>query len=354
MRQTSSPPITLSELALLTGAQLIGDPHHTIAGVENLDAALSHEAAFLENPRYTRQLESTQAGVVFIHTSLNDFPAGKNYLVTPHPSLAFQKVVEIFIKTPQTGFIGIHPTAVVHEEATLGEGVTVGPHAVIDRGVKIGQNTHIGPGVYIGPETSIGADCYLHSHVSVREGCEIGNRVTLQPGAVIGSCGFGYFTDARGKHTPLKQLGKVVIEDDVEIGANTTIDRARFKETRIQRGTKIDNLVQIAHQVDIGQDNLIVSQVGIAGSTKTGKNVVMGGQVGVAGHLTIANGVMLAARAGVSKSLLEPGPYSGAPALPLKEFYTLYTQQKNVGKLSQRLKELEAKIAELEKVKDPV
>lgn len=354
MRHTPHSPITLSELALLTGAHLIGDPHHTIEGVENLDAALSHEAAFLENPRYTRQLENAQAGVIFVHTSLTNLPAGKNYLVTPHPSLSFQKVVELYVKAPQTGFIGIHPTAVVHEEATLGDGVTIGPHAVIDQGVKIGPNTRIGPGVYIGAESSIGSECCFHAHVTVREGCEIGNRVTLQPGVVIGSCGFGYFTDARGKHTPLKQLGKVVIEDDVEIGANTTVDRARFKETRIQRGTKIDNLVQIAHQVEIGQDNLIVSQVGVAGSTKTGKNVVIGGQVGIAGHLTIANGVVLAARAGVSKSLLEPGPYSGAPALPLKEFYTLYTQQKNVGKLSPRIKELETKVAELEKAKDKV
>jgi UDP-3-O-[3-hydroxymyristoyl] glucosamine N-acyltransferase len=341
----------LSELSYLTGATLIGDPNHAITGVENLETASPQEAAFLENPRYEKQLESSQAGVILIHPTVKTLP-GKNYLTTPNPSLAFQKIIELFLQVPRSGFEGIHPTAVIHPEATLGEGVTIAPHAVIDRGVSIGARTTIGPGTFIGAETRIGSDCFFYANVTIRENCEIGNRVIIQPGGVIGSCGFGYFTDAKGKHTPLKQLGKVIIEDDVEIGANTTIDRARFKTTRIRRGTKIDNLVQIAHQVELGEDNLIVSQVGIAGSTKTGRNVVMGGQVGVAGHITIADGVMLAARAAVSKSLLEPGPYSGAPAAPIKEFNAQFVQLRMVGKFIQRLKDLEVKVSSLEKSED--
>lgn len=338
---------TLGELAILTHSQLIGDSQHLITGVENLDAASEHEAAFLENPRYDRQLATSKAGVVFIQPSTPPL-AGHNYLVTPHPSLAFQQVIELFIGPSLSGFTAIHPTAVIHPTAQIAEGVLVGPHVVIDRDVTIGPSTIIGAQVFIGAETVIGSACYFHPQAVIRERCEIGNRVVLQPGAVIGSCGFGYFTDHKGKHTPLKQLGKVILEDDVEIGANTTIDRARFKTTRIGRGSKIDNLVQIAHQVEIGPDNLIVSQVGIAGSTKTGRNVIMGGQVGVAGHLNITDGVMLAARAAVSKSLLQSGPYSGAPAAPIKEFNEQFVQLRSVGKWIKRLKELEAKISHLE------
>ena len=338
----------LSELASLTQATLVGDPEYAITGVENLDAASSNEAAFLENPRYEKQLETSHAGVILLHPSVKLFP-GKNYLLTQQPSLAFQKIIELFIKAPQSGFEGIHPTAVIHPEASIETGVTIGPYAVIERGVIIGSQSVIGPHVFIGAQTVIGSKCCFHAHVVVRENCEIGNCVTIQPGAVIGSCGFGYFTDSQGKHTPLKQLGKVVIEDDVEIGANTTIDRARFKTTHIKRGTKIDNLVQIGHQVELGEDNLIVSQVGIAGSTKTGRSVVIGGQVGVAGHLTIADGVMLAARAGVSKSLLQPGPYSGAPAAPIKEFNAHFVQLRSVGRFIQRLKDLESKVSHLTK-----
>jgi UDP-3-O-[3-hydroxymyristoyl] glucosamine N-acyltransferase len=343
---------TLSELAVLTDSQLIGHPGHPITGVENLEAASFHEAAFLENARYEKQLSASRAGAVFIQPSITPLP-GRNFLITPHPSLAFQKVLELFIATPKSGFTGIHPSAVIHPEAQVGEGTEIGPYAVIDRGAKIEKNCRIGAGVFIGAETQIGTECILHAKAVIREGCIIGNRVILQPGVVIGSCGFGYFTDGKGKHIHLRQLGNVIIEDDVEIGANTTIDRARFKTTRISRGTKIDNLVQIGHQVELGADNLIVAQVGIAGSTKTGHHVVMGGQVGVAGHLVIADGVMLAAKSGVTKSLLEPGTYGGAPAAPMKEVATQLVHMRSMPKLLERLKELENKVAVLENRESP-
>lgn len=339
---------TLTELAAHTQSELIGNPDHIICGVENLDAASPSEAAFLENPRYANQLESSCAGVVFIHPSISPYP-NRNYLVTKSPSLAFQQAIELFISPAESGFSGIHPTAIIHETAQIGQNVSIGPHAVIDRNVVIGNNTFIAAGVVVDAEVKIGVACRIYPNVSIRERCELGNKVVIQPGAVIGSCGFGYFTNKHGKHQPLRQLGKVVIEDDVEIGANTTIDRARFKITLIKRGTKIDNLVQIAHQVELGEDNLIVSQVGIAGSTKTGNHVIMGGQVGVAGHITITDGVMLAARAAVSKSLTKPGPYSGMPAAPLKEFNLQFVQLRSVGRFIKRVKELEAKLKLLEK-----
>lgn len=345
------PEYTLRMLAELTQSELVGNPETPIRGVNNLEAASSDEAAFLENPLYTRQLETTHAGCIFIKPKTPTQPR-LNYLITPTPSLAFQQLIELFLSSPTSGFENIHPTAVVHDSAQIGAGVTLGPHVVIEKGAVIGAHTHIAARGYVGANTSVGEECYFYPGVTVREECSIGNRVILQPGAVIGSCGFGYFTDAKGHHLKLKQLGRVVLEDDVEIGANTTIDRARFQETRIRRGTKIDNLVQIGHQVDLGEDNIIVSQVGIAGSTSTGRHVVMGGQVGVAGHLSITNGVTLAACSAVSKSITKPGTYMGVPAIPAKEFGLQFVQLRNIGKLVQKVKDLESELAKLQSKAD--
>ncbi|MGH2638654.1 MAG: UDP-3-O-(3-hydroxymyristoyl)glucosamine N-acyltransferase, partial [Rhabdochlamydiaceae bacterium] len=294
---------TLEELATLTSSQLIGDPHHLITGVEDLESASSTEASFLAHPRYLSLLTGTEAGVVCIDPETPRIE-GKNYLVCSSPTTVFQKLIELFGKDrlPASGFIGIHPTAVIHPTATLAPDVTVGPHAVIDAGCSVGSQTIIGPHVVLSAGVRIGKACHLHSHITIREGCQLGDRVIIQPGAVIGSCGFGYSTDAQGKHQKQQQMGIVVLEDDVEIGANTTIDRARFKETRICRGTKIDNLVQIGHNVTLGAHNLIVSQTGISGSVKTGAYVIMGGQTGTVGHIKIANGALFAARSGIKKS----------------------------------------------------
>jgi UDP-3-O-[3-hydroxymyristoyl] glucosamine N-acyltransferase len=190
--------------------------------------------------------------------------------------------------------------------------------------------------------------CHFHPHVTVRERCEIGNCVILQPGAVIGSCGFGFTTDTKGRHTKLEQLGTVILEDHVEIGANTSIDRARFKSTRIGRGTKIDNLVQIGHNVHIGYDNIIVSQTGIAGSVKTGKNVVFGGQAGVVGHLEIADFVMVATRGGVSKSINQPGKYAGGPVMGLSEYNRQQVHLRKITDYVKQIEELKKRLSELE------
>jgi len=200
--------------------------------------------------------------------------------------------------------------------------------------------------VYVGPQSTIGMDCTLHPHSVVREATVIGNRVILQPGAVIGSCGYGYLTDRSGHHTKLDQLGNVVIGDDVEVGANTTIDRARFQSTSVQEGTKIDNLVQIAHNVEIGKHNLIVAQVGIAGSTKIDDHVVLGGKVAVNGHIHIGKGVRVAACSGISKSLPEAGDYGGVPVQPLAEYNRNTVYLRRVGELFQRLKAIESNLIE--------
>jgi UDP-3-O-[3-hydroxymyristoyl] glucosamine N-acyltransferase len=346
---------TLAELASLTESRLVGDPAHRISNVADLESAGVEDLSFLNKlpfgqiSRYEKAMQHSTAGAIVVHPD-TPLAEGRNYLLHDNPSRAFQAVLEaIRGKEPFiTGFAGIHPTAVVHPSCQLGKEVSIGPHAVIDAEAIIGDRCHIGAGCSIGPQVTLGRDCTLHPRVTIREQCHLGDRVILQPGAVIGSCGFGYTTDAQGKHTKLNQLGCVIIEDDVEIGANTTIDRSRFKETRIGRGTKIDNLVQIGHGATIGPHNLIIAQTGIAGSAETGRHVVLAGQCGLAGHLKIADGTILAARAGVSKSITKRGKYGGAPAMPLEEYNRLNVHFRNLAHYVERLRHLEARLSAVE------
>lgn len=340
---------TLEELAKLTKTDLIGNPQHKIEGVADLESATSQDAGFLGNLRYLQAMLSSQAGVVFIDRNITP-PAHRNFLVSDNPSLSFQQTAELFyaLYEETTGFEGIHPTAVIHPTVKLGEGVSIGPNAVIDKEAQIGDRTRIGPGTYIGLGVIIGDDCLLHPNVTVRERCTIGNRVILQPGVVIGSCGFGYTMD-KGRHIKLKHIGTVIIEDDVEIGANTTIDRARFKSTMIKQGTKIDNLVQIAHNVVIGEHNILVAQTGIGGSTETGKYVMIGGQAAIDGHLKIGDKAMISARSGVSKSLPNAGKYGGIPAYSLHDYNRNSVYLRNIEKYIKQIKDLEKRIENLEK-----
>lgn len=340
---------TLEELATLTNSRLVGNPKYVITEVSDLESATPQDASFLSNPRYERAMQHSQAGVIFVEPSVPLIDK-RNFLVTETPSQAFQILVDALHGSarPVSAFSGIHPTAIIHASSKCGQDVTIGPYVVIDQNVIIGDRTSIQAGCYIGPDTSIGSDCVLHPHVIIREQCTIGNRVILQPGAVIGSCGFGYTTNKQGVHTKLNQVGTVTIQDDVEIGANTTVDRARFKTTLIGMGTKIDNLVQIGHGVVIGEHNIIVAQTGIAGSTSTGKNVILAGQVAIAGHLKIGDGVILTARSGVSKSLPKAGKYGGAPAYPLDEYNRNTVQMRNIANYIEQIKELQKRIAAIE------
>lgn len=340
---------SLKEIATLTGSTLAGDPNKLISHVADLESASEDDASFLANVRYTTAMETSKAGVIFVSGEI-PLHENKNFLISENPSRSFQTLVELFFEKEQkiTGFEGIHPTAVVHETVTLGKNVSIGPQAVIDEHTFIGENTRIGAGCYIGPRNTIGSDCLLHPRVTIRENCIMGNRVVIQPGAVIGSCGFGFTTDKSGKHSRLMQLGNVVLGDDVEIGANTVIDRSRFKSTKISSGTKIDNLVQIAHGVIIGEHNIIVAQTGIAGSTETGKYVVIGGQVGINGHIKICDGAMIAAKSGVTKSIKAPGKYSGYTAIPIKEFNRHHILSLRIETYVNQIKELNKRLTALE------
>lgn len=341
---------TLAELAEYTQSQLVGDANHMITHVADLESASSEDASFLANPLYEKAMHASEAGVVFVNPHI-PLIEGRNFLINENPSRAFQKAVDAFfgdILKSFSGFSGIHPTAVIHETAVLGQDITVGPHAVIDKDTVIGDRTTIGAGCFIGLGVTIGSDSFLHPHVTIRERCQLGNRIIIQPGAVIGSCGFGYTTDSQGRHTKLNQVGIVIIEDDVEIGANATIDRSRFKATRIGRGSKIDNLVQIGHGVTVGQHNIIVAQSGIAGSTKTGNYVVIAGQVAIAGHLTIADKTMISGRSGVSKSITVSGKYGGVPVMPLAEYNRNSVYLRNIETYIEQIKNLKRRVEELE------
>ncbi len=347
---------TLAELAELTQSQLIGDPTYLIFSVADLESAESRDASFLTKmpygqvSRYEKAMQQSKAGVIFIHPSIV-LMDHRNYLLNDDPSRAFQQVLELFNETEKelTGFKGIHPTAVIHPTCKIGQDVHIGPLVVIDQEVTIGDRTSIGAGSFIGAHTVIGMDCTLYARITIREKCLLGHRIVIQPGAVIGSCGFGYTMDKQGHHQKLGQFGTVIIDDDVEIGANTTIDRSRLKSTHIGRGTKIDNLVQIGHGVVLGEDNLIIAQVGISGSTQTGRHVVLAGQVGVTGHLKIGAGVIVAAQAGVEKSLPNAGKYGGKPARPLTEQNRNSVHVRRLEKYAQQIQDLEKRLEALEK-----
>ena len=343
-------PRTLQELAALTHSKLVGNSHHQIFGVDSLESASSQEASFCSNPLYCPLLKTTQAGLICVDP-LTPLIEGKNFLISDNPSATFQTILYLFLdlNTLKSAFIGIHSSAVIPPSVKLGKNVQIGPHAVIDQGCVIGDDTQIGACVVLGAGTTLGSQCLLYPNVTIREGCILGNRVIIQSGAVIGSCGYGYTTDACGQHLKQEQFGNVVIEDDVEIGANTTIDRARFKSTRIGKGTKIDNLVQIAHNVTLGPHNLIVSQTGISGSVKTGRHVIMGGQTGTVGHLEVASGAMFAARSGIKKSIVRAGKYGGNPAIPLEAHNREQVYLRKVSTYAKKIQELESKVQELEK-----
>ena len=331
---------SLKELAEKTFSTLIGNPETMLGGVNTLEEASPEDLSFLANPRYSEAMKKSAAGAICIDPK-TEVESGKNYLISENPSRTFQIIAELLLtKTSKSGFSGVHPTAVIHKTASIHTTAIIGPYVVIDQGSIIGENTVLGPHVSIGYDVQIGSDCYLHPASVVRERCILGNRVILQPGAIIGSCGFGYLLDKEGKYQKLEQLGLVILEDDVEIGANTTIDRSRFKETIIRRGSKIDNLCQIGHNVEVGQDNVIAAQTGIAGSSKTGNHVVLGGQVGVAGHVKLENQVMVSSQSGVSKSL-KAGKYRGTPAIPILEYHRQEVFIRRLESLTEKIKALE-------------
>ncbi len=336
---------TLREIAALINGDVIGDDSIVITGVAGIKEARQGEITFLANPKYIPFIEKTQASAIIVSRDIKS--ALKPIICLDNPSLGFEKVVLFFsqfeVKHPK----GIHPTAVFGKDVRLGKNVAIGPYVIIEDNVSLGDNTIIYGGSYIGYSTQVGSDTLIYANVTIRESVNIGNRVIVHSGTVIGSDGFGFAT-INGKHYRIPQIGTVVIEDDVDIGSNVTIDRARFNKTIIGKGTKIDNLVQIAHNVVIGENSIIVAQVGISGSTNIGKGVTLAGQSGVAGHLTVGDGVIVAARAGVIKSVPANTIVSGFPAKPHETAKRVNACVQNLPRLYENVKSLKKKIEELE------
>ena len=340
-------PKTVKELAEYLGGVVRGDETCRISGLAPLESAGPDKITFLANPRYASKVAETRAGAVLMAAGGEAY--GRTVIEVTNPYLGFARLLTLFyVRKPAPQ--GVMPGAVIGSNVTLANDITVHPGAVIGNGVSIGTGCIIHPGVIIYDGVTIGSDTLIHANTVIRERCRIGSRCVIQPGAVIGSDGFGFAPDGQ-RYYPIPQIGIVVLEDDVEIGANACIDRAALEVTLIRRGTKIDNLVQIAHNCQIGEDCMIVSQVGISGSTKLGKHVTLAGQVGVAGHLTIGDNVMVGAQSGIPGSLAANAGYSGTPVMPHKNWLRamaivprLPEMRKTVIDLGKRIAELEEKL----------
>ncbi len=343
--------LSLSEVLALTGGKILtGAPETTVSGVATLAEATPSDVSFLGNEKYFKDFIATKAGIVLVPPALPEYPEGVAFIEVENPSLAFNAMVEHFMKAANDFVPGIAPSAVVDPTAKLNpDKVRVCAGAVIEAGAEIGDGSDIGPGCVIGKSAVLGKDCKLYARVVVRERCILGNKVVIQPGAVIGSDGFGFLLNKEtGRYETVDQVGIVEIGDCVDIGANTTIDRARFGRTIIGEGCKIDNLVQIGHNVEVGKHTVIVSQSGIAGSTKLGSYVTVAAQVGIAGHISVGDQAVLAARTGVMSSLDGGQVYWGAPAAPYKEAAKQYAA---IRKLPDAMKEMMALKKQAEEIK---
>jgi UDP-3-O-[3-hydroxymyristoyl] glucosamine N-acyltransferase len=338
--------LTAREIAQIAGGELAGNADTVVTGVAGIREAQPGDLSFIASPKYLSAVKTTRASVVILARKAS-VETACTLIRVDDPTKAFTKVVEHIAPPPIKFAAGVHPTAVVAPTARLGRDVSVQPTAVIEDGVVIGDRTVIGAGSYVGHETQIGADCLLYARVVVRERTIIGNRVILHGGVVLGADGFGYET-VNGKHKKIAQVGIVEIGDDVEIGANSTIDRARFGKTRIGRGSKIDNLVQIAHNCVIGEDCIICGLVGLAGSTIIGNHVTLAGQVGIAGHLIIGDNSIIMAQAGVTKDVPPNSFMLGAPAVPHTEFKRMNAAIHRLPDTVAKLHELEKQIAEMQ------
>jgi UDP-3-O-[3-hydroxymyristoyl] glucosamine N-acyltransferase len=335
--------VILRELAPRLGCTVRGDDAVEVFRVSGIDEAGPGDLTFVANHRYAPRLAATRASAVIVAPGLESVLPS---LICANPYLAYARAVAL-LHPQRPPAVGVDPSAHVDPTAVLEEGVHVGPLAVVSARVRVGRGSIVHPHVVLYPDVEIGEDCVLHSGVQVREGCRLGNRVIVQNGAVIGADGFGFAKDEAGRYHKIPQVGIVVIEDDVEIGALSAIDRAAMRETRIGRGTKIDNLVQIGHSVTIGADTVVAGQVGIAGSTQIGNRVTLAGQVGVAGHLKVGDGAIATAQTGIPSDV-DPGALvSGSPAVDNRTWLKSSAVFARLPELQRRVRELERKIEEL-------
>jgi UDP-3-O-[3-hydroxymyristoyl] glucosamine N-acyltransferase len=335
----------LSELASALGCELRGDGELEITGVAGMEQATPSQLTFLANPKYAPKVKHTRAAAVLVQSFLPDVSAAQ--LISTNPYLDFARALALFYQPPKPP-PGIHPQAWVAPTARIGENASIGAFAVVGENVVIGRNAVLHPHVVIYEGAHIGDDFLAHSHAVIREFCRIGHRVTLQNGVVIGGDGFGFAKRADGTHAKIVQSGITVIEDDVEIQSLTSVDRATVGETRVQRGARIDSLVQIGHACVVGEDNIICAQAGLAGSSVLGKNVLLAGQVGVSGHLTIHDNAVIYAQSGVGGDVPAGAVMSGSPAFEARDWLRSVTAFPKLPELLKTVRQLEKRLAALE------
>ena len=340
---------TAAQIAMMINGQLEGDAQVTVSSFGKIEEAVDGQISFLANPKYEEYLYNTKASVIIINQQLVlKKPVTNTLIRVPDAYTGFARLLTMYQQMKTMQLQGIQQPSYIHSSAKLGEDVFVGAFAYLDEGVDIGVNVKIFPGAVLGKDVKVGHNTIIHAGVKIYHGCVIGNNVIIHAGAVIGSDGFGFAPQADGSFQKVPQIGNVVIEDEVEIGANTTIDRATMGSTIIKMGAKIDNLVQIAHNVEVGCNTVIAAQTGVSGSTKIGKSVMIGGQTGIAGHITIADGSKINGQSGITKSVKESNrTLTGTPADDFTRFFRAQAQLKNLPDLEKRVKELEKMLAQL-------
>jgi len=336
--------ISLGEIGQAVGGRLIGQADLVVSGASSLEEAEPGYLAYVEGDRFIKSAQASQASAFVVARQIADL--NRPQLVVSNPKYAFARIVQQFFTSPDRPR-GISEQIARGTDVQIGPGASIWPFVTLGDRVKLGARVTLYPGVFIGPDAVIGDDTLLYPNVTVGEGCLIGSRVIIHSGTVIGSDGFGYVMQ-EGRHHKIPQVGIVRIEDDVELGANVTVDRATFGQTVIKRGTKVDNLVQIAHNVSIGEDTILVAQVGIAGSTTLGHHVIVGGQAGLSDHIQVGDQVMIAARSGVNRSLTSNQIVSGAPVMPHEVAVKAQAVIPRLPELRQLVRNLEQRVKALE------
>ena len=339
--------IKLKDAADFVGGVVIGDPNIAISNIAKIEEAEKGDLTFLYLPAYEKYLETTKASAVIIGPEFEKTRNDIGYIEVKNPNVAIQKIITTFLK-PSLHIQGIDPSASVADKTKIGKNVAVGKNVVISAGCEIGDDTIIFHNTVLLENVKVGSNCLIYPNVSIREESVLGNNVIVHSNTCIGSDGFGYVPNQKGEYEKVPQIGNVVIEDDVEIGSNVSIDRAAFGSTVLKKGVKIDNLVQIAHNVVIGENTAVAAQAGISGSTKVGRHCMIAGQAGFVGHIEITDGVIVGAQSGISKSITKPGKYRGYPAQEMSTQLRLEAQVRNLPSLSEKIKKLEEKIASLE------
>jgi UDP-3-O-[3-hydroxymyristoyl] glucosamine N-acyltransferase len=337
---------TLSEIAREVQGQIVGDGNLEIQGIASIEDAAKGEITFVASQKYVKEFSKSKASAFIIPEDL-EAPANKSLIRTKNPYFTFLQTILLFHPPKPLMDKGIHPTAIIGEGTELGEDLAIGPYVVIGSKCRIGDGTVLMPGVVIDNNVTIGESCTIHANVSLIRGVSIGNRVVIHNGCVIGSDGFG-FTPEGGKFHKIPQVGTVIIEDDVEIGANTTIDRATLKETRIKKGAKLDNLIMVGHNCMVGENTIMAGQAGLSGSTIIGNNVLIGGQVGFAGHTTVGDNAIVGAQSGITKDIPEGIMFSGSPGRPHVQELRMEAALVQLPNFMKEMKDLKKRVEKLE------